>query len=140
MTSYQTRSENKVSIYRYTPIKCFLLPWKAVPDVAGFGKCYPMALYFFWSCMSRGSTFSRCMSQTESSARSSSDCRQEPSPPPPSITFLHTISIILSFYVSMPPQSASSHHNPNRPFPRSMRSQGKRSGRGSRQTGAVFEA
>ena len=28
----------------------------------------------------------------------------------------------------------------NRPFPRSMRSQGKRPGRGSRQTGAVFEA
>ena len=28
----------------------------------------------------------------------------------------------------------------NRPFPRSMRSQGKRPGCGSRQTGAVFEA
>ena len=28
----------------------------------------------------------------------------------------------------------------NRPFPQSMRSQGKRPGRGSRQTGAVFEA
>ena len=28
----------------------------------------------------------------------------------------------------------------NRPFPRSMRNQGKRPGRGSRQTGAVFEA
>ena len=31
-------------------------------------------------------------------------------------------------------------HTLNRPFPRSMRSQGKRPGRGSRQTGAVFEA
>ena len=32
------------------------------------------------------------------------------------------------------------HFSSNRPFPRSMRNQGKRPGRGSRQTGAVFEA
>ena len=49
-------------------------------------------------------------------------------------------SVLVSIEVCIIQCSETMPNQNNRPFPRSMRSQGKRPGRGSRQTGAVFEA
>ena len=92
-----------------------LLRFKAVFQFYAAG--FAVALHFFRSWTSRASTLVAACRQAECSAVSSLACRQAPSAFPSTTnllpsTCLHIISIVLSLHMSIPPQSACSHHIP----------------------------